>query len=562
MLMHLSCVGRPVTVAVFLAVAGFAQTNRTIYTVANVGGSDSMGYAIAGCGDVDHDGLADVVVGVPFDHRFGNEAGSARVLGRGGREILTLPGVAPGDHWGTSVAGLGDVNRDGWLDVIVGAPEAGNRGAGSGSARVYSGRDGSVLYAVDGDRAADECGYAVGSAGDIDRDGFPDFIVGYRRAAAPRPGTGIARVYSGRDGHVLLQLQGEAEEDHFGACVGEVGDVNGDGWTDIGVGAPQADIGFLGCGSAYVFSGRDGTMLYRFTGDGRGYEMGTAVAKVGDIDGDGYAEIYFSEAENKVFGDDAGSVKLYSGRTGALLLQLYGSAPYEYFGETIGAGDFDADGVTDLVVGAFLEDTGAPNGGAIYVYSGATFQRIFAGYGQSNSDQLGRSVDFAGDIDGDGIGDIVAGIANLSTGGNGAGGVRAYCGVPAAAATFTFGHGCPMTQPLTMAFAGQPRAGQAFQIQVNNVPSAASVAWIVLAGHGQQAMDLTAFGMTGCALYQPLDIVVPIAVASGAGTLPLTAPELGAACGLQLAAQAIAWGPGVNPLGVLTSNGGRIVVAR
>ncbi len=547
--------------ALALAPTLAAQTPRVIYTASGDAAGDFLGYAIAACGDLDGDGLADVLAGAPYDDDLGIDAGTARVLGRGGRIILTLRGDSADDQFGTSVAGLGDVNRDGWRDLIVGAPGDDNRGADSGSARVFSGRDGSVLYSIDGDAAGDECGYAVGSAGDIDRDGFADFIVGLHLADAPRHDTGIARVVSGRDGHVIYDLRGDMENDHFGAFVGEVGDVNADGWPDFIITAPWADIGFLKSGSAYVFSGRDGTRLYLLWGDGNGHEFGTAFAKCGDVDGDGYADLFIAEPEHKRFGDDAGAVKLFSGRTGTLLLTLFGSAPYEYFGLTIGAGDFDGDGVPDLVVGAFLEDTGAPNGGAIYVYSGVTYARIFAAYGGSSGEQLGRAVDFVGDVDGDGLGDIVAGIPGLDLMGNDAGGVRAFCGAPAQPTTATYGVGCPPTRPFTLQFAGTPRAGQPFQIQVSNGPVTVPLAWLALATRAQTPLELTAAGMPGCTLYQPLDILLQFSVSGGAGTIPLTAPILNAACGLQVFVQALGWEPTANPLGVIASNGGRIVVA-
>jgi len=549
-----------------VAVASLAaQAGRLIYVAPGTLAGDNLGYAVAACGDVDHDGLADVLVGAPWaDDAGGFDCGSARVLGRGGRVIWSFSGDAPEDHFGTSVAGCGDVDRDGHPDFIVGAPEADQNGPSSGRAKVLSGRTGQTLYIIDGDAPGDECGYAVGAGGDIDRDGHADFIVGFHLAdRGTRRDYGLARVYSGRDGHVIYELGGLAEYDHFGAWVGEVGDVDADGWTDFMVGAPWADVGFLKSGTVTVFSGRDASVLHTFHGEGGGHELGTAFAKCGDVDLDGHADLFIAEPEHKRFGDDAGAVKLFSGRTGALLLVLYGSRPYEYFGLTIGAGDFDADGVPDLVIGAFLADTGAPDGGAVYVHSGATFARIFAAYGTAHSDQFGRGVDFAGDIDGDGIGDIVSGAPAVDAGGRfDAGALFAFCGAPAGPATYTLGAGCPTARPFGLAFGGSSRAGQTLQCQFSNGPTTVPVAWLVLSPRSHPPLDLTLAGMPGCSLYQPLDILLPVTLSGGTGALPLPMPQLGNACGLQLFAQGLGWEPGSNPLGVITSNGGRIVVAR
>ncbi|MEZ5967143.1 MAG: integrin alpha [Planctomycetota bacterium] len=549
-------------VGAFLLGAGTAQTNRVLYTMSGDAAGDALGEAVSGCGDLDGDGLADVVVGGPWSDAGGTDSGKVSLVGRGGRVIATLVGANPGDLFGFAVAGLGDVDGDGVEDLIVGAPGANPRGVHSGRTQVLSGRTRSVLYTIDGDAAGDECGYAVGSAADIDRDGRADFIVGFHLADAPRPDTGIARVYSGRDGSVLRDLRGVAEGDHFGAWVGEVGDVNADGFPDFIVTAPWADVGFLKSGSATVYSGADGSVLHLLHGQGAGHEFGTAFAKIGDVDGDGHADLFIAEPEHKLNGDDAGAVRLFSGRTGAQLLILHGSHPYEYFGLTIGGGDFDADGVPDLVVGAFLEDTGAPNGGTVYVYSGATFARIFAAHGSAHSDQLGRGVAFAGDLDGDGIGDIIAGVPGLDTGaGIDSGGLRAYCGMPSAPATYTFGTGCPASRPFSLSFSGSSQVGQVLHFDLAQGPTAVPLAWIVLALRDQPPLDLSAAGMPGCTLYQPLEILIPIALASGAGSLPLPIPPLSGACGLQLFSQGLGWEPGINPLGVITSNGGRVVVS-
>lgn len=548
--------------ALFVLCAGLCgQTNRVLWTAPGAAANDNLGYALSACGDIDRDGSDDVLAGAPWADDLGLDAGHARVFGRNGQVLLTLRGTAAGDHFGTSVAGAGDVNADGWPDLIVGAPEADPNGISSGRTQVFSGRDGSVLYSIDGQAAGDECGYAVGGAGDLNRDGYADFIVGSHLADAPRPDTGVARVFSGRDGSLMFNLRGDVEGDHFGAWVGEVGDVNADGTTDFMVTAPWSDVGFIKSGSARVFSGRDASILYTWHGEGAGHEFGTAFAKCGDLDGDGHADLFVAEPEHKLFGDDSGAVQIFSGRTGARLRTLHGSAAYEYFGLTIGAGDCDGDGVADLVIGAFLHDGGAANGGAVFVYSGATFARIFAGYGSSNTEQLGRGVDFIGDINGDGFGDFAAGIPKYDVPGTDAGGVRVYCGAASTSATATFGVGCPANRPFRLTYTGTPQPGQTLVAQLSQGPNTPSAAWLVFATRAQPPLDLGIVGMTGCTLYQPLDVLVPLPLNGGTASLPFTIPPVAGTCGLLVRQQAIAWDPAANPLGVVTSNGGRVVVA-
>jgi len=189
-----------------------------------------------------------------------NDAGSAYVYsGLDGSILYQWEGAAGGDSFGKSVSGAGDVNGDGFADLIVGAN--GEDPAGflkSGSAYVYSGVDGSILYQWAGEVPGDQFGYAVSGAGDVNGDGIADLIVGALNAdPGGRAGAGSVYVYSGADGSVLFRFNGERQQEQFGISVAGAGDVNGDGFDDLVLGTrpPNRSGPGPGAGAAYVRSG-------------------------------------------------------------------------------------------------------------------------------------------------------------------------------------------------------------------------------------------------------------------------------------------------------------------
>ena len=137
--------------------------------------------------------------------------------------LYTFDGDSAQDNFGFSVSGAGDVNWDGFDDLIVGAIRDDNNGSNSGSARVFSGVDGSVLYTFDGDSAGDRLGISVSGAGDVNGDGFDDLIVGAEHDDNNGTDSGSARVFSGRDGSVLYTFSGDSPDDRLGRSVSGAG---------------------------------------------------------------------------------------------------------------------------------------------------------------------------------------------------------------------------------------------------------------------------------------------------------------------------------------------------
>jgi hypothetical protein len=269
-------------------------------------GRSQFGDAVAAAGDVDGDGVPDVIVGAPLHDANGlsSDAGMARVFsGDDGSVIRTWFGAGGGDQFGTSVGGVGDVNGDGFDDVIVGAPDAGP-GPGSGEVRVFSGANGSTLYSFLGTADFDRCGWSVTGAGDVNDDGTPDFAFGSPNEA----GVGSARVHSGADGSLLHLVLGDDALGSFGRDVAGAGDVDGDGYADLIVGAHIAQ----GTGRARVISGRDGSTIHDLYGGATGDRFGESVTGVGDLDGDGYDDV--AVGADQFSNSGPGEVRVVSGK--------------------------------------------------------------------------------------------------------------------------------------------------------------------------------------------------------------------------------------------------------
>ena len=270
-----------------------------------------MSCALAG--DVDGDGHVDAVVGFS-DHAAPDKV---RVFsGATGAVLHTFQSNLTGDGFGASVAGVGDVDGDGHADVIVGAPQTSTANPGSGYARVFSGRTGVLLHEFTGSAVGDNFGYSVNGAGDVDADGFADLILGAWRNDLGGADAGLAQVRSGATGLVLHQVVGAKAQDWLGQSVSGAGDVNADGHSDFLVGIPGSDVGGSQGGSASIYSGVDGTRLFTFHGTFLANQLGTAVAAAGDVNGDQVPDVVIGN------GGGQSTARVFSGADGSLMLSV------------------------------------------------------------------------------------------------------------------------------------------------------------------------------------------------------------------------------------------------
>lgn len=366
--------------------AGSAEGRVTVYSgatgleVAVLSGEnafDQFGASVACAGDVDNDGLPDLIVGAWGNGAGGTGAGRAYVYSAAaGAPIYTITGSGAGDNLGTSVAGAGDVNNDGFDDVVVGAPTNDTAGSNTGLVQVFSGFDGSVLYAVSGANANDRLGNSVAGVGDINGDGHDDFASGahlFDNGGPASVNTGQMNVYSGLDGSIIYSLTGEEDGDNFGWAVAGVGDVDGDLVPDIAIGAPLYDgPGIANAGRVYLVSGVTGDAIHSFTGEGVSDKLGLRVASAGDVDGDGSADV-LSGAWFWDVGDDPsdnrGRAWIWSGQTGDVLCSFTGEVADDHLGRYIAGGDdVNGDGTPDVLIAARDSDSVATDAGRAYVF--------------------------------------------------------------------------------------------------------------------------------------------------------------------------------------------------
>lgn len=329
-----------------------------------------------------------------------------------------LDGSFATDYHGASVAGVADVNGDGHDDILVGAPFASPGGrAFAGSAFLYSGADGSLLYQYHGVDPSDHLGDAVSGAGDANNDGFGDFLIGAPDTNTPvLNGTGTVYLYSGATGTLLYAFIGTDAFDHIGISVGAAGDVDGDGFDDIIFGSSVDPPGLSGAGTAFVYSGNTGAQLHEFPGATSFMSFARSVNGAGD----GSADVIVGAPEaNAPLRNNAGTATLFSGASGAVLWTFEGEDSRIELGTSVSGGhDLDGDGVPDLVAGApFADQNGLLNNGSVYAYSGRVGDILLRYDGVTQGSELGTSVDLAEDVDGDLRADVVAGAPEASPGG-------------------------------------------------------------------------------------------------------------------------------------------------
>jgi hypothetical protein len=265
-----------------------------------------FGHGVASAGDVNGDGYDDVIVGAPYFDGGQTDEGRAYLFhgsasGLEAEPAWVVESNRAGILFGYAVAGAGDINSDGWDDVIVGAPHYSNGEFQEGAAWVYFGSGLGLAtepaWQVESDVAGALFGFAVAGAGDVNSDGRDDLLVGAPGGGSA--GQGAAYVYHGSGAGPLSTAawvaEGDGAGDRFGHSVSTAGDVNGDGWDDIIVGAPLYDGGEADEGAAYAFHG-SGTGLaesaaWMQQSDQAGAHYGWAVSAAGDVNADSYDDV-------------------------------------------------------------------------------------------------------------------------------------------------------------------------------------------------------------------------------------------------------------------------------
>ncbi|MBN1900665.1 FG-GAP repeat protein [Candidatus Sumerlaeota bacterium] len=427
--------------AVYPVNVGFLLSSLPPWTAESDQEGAQFGLSVSGAGDVNGDGFSDVIIGSPKYDNGQTDEGCAYVYyggaaGPGSSSNWRFEGNQQSAKLGYAVSTAGDVNKDGYSDVIISAPGYSNDQAIEGRVFVFYGGSGGlgiIPSILESNQSSSHFGGSVSTAGDVNGDGYSDVIVGADNYQETFQVEGKVFVFHGSGSGISISPSwsavGGKEQTSFGMSVRFAGDVNKDGYSDVIIGAPYYDNTLLNRGKVFVYygsgTGLESSPAWEKEGGATDEYLGYSVSGAGDVDGDAYADVIIGApgfSNEQVI--EGAAIVYYSSASGLSASpdwMVESNHAGEYFGNSVStAGDMDGDGFADVIVGAYSYTCGETDEGAVYVFKGDQYGLKTSWHSRWEPNQAnanyGYCVSFAGDVNGDGLSDVIVGALAYDSG--------------------------------------------------------------------------------------------------------------------------------------------------